>query len=242
MDSITFLIISGILSSVFVFGIKSGIGCGFSRIGKAAVAGLCLLYLIISTVAGYFMNLFDVTSFLSSSLATSIHIVLAVFLLAGGIATIKKWNQGCDISGKTFFILAFPCPVCLSALMLSSAALSTVIDMSGTFIGFLVGLVFVLSIVLSSFFFRNIGKVCRKIGIPFDGTPEALGSVMIFIGLFYLTAAIMIPAYIRAGDMPALSVSVFGTGEIFSYLLAALLIIIGALTGSMAAGKKQDFK
>ena len=241
MDYLSYAIVTGILSSVFIFGIKSGIGCGFSKTGKLSVAVLCLFYLLVSTAAGYFMDAFDIASFLTSSLSTMIHIALAFFLPFGGIATIKKWNQGCDISRKTFLILAFPCPVCLSALIISSAALSTVIDADGRLIGFLVGLVFAFSIIVSTLFFRNLGRVCRMVHIPFDGTPEALGTVMIFIGLFSLVAAVMIPAYMNAGDTPTLAAASFGTNEIFAYIVTAVLILIGALTGN-ALGKKKEFR
>lgn len=242
METLSYLIVAGILSSVFIFGLKTGIGCGFSKTGWKVVAALSLFYLVISVIAGYFMDAIDVGGFLSSSVATAIHITLALFLLFGGIATIKNWNKGCDISNKTFLILAFPCPVCLSALIVSSAALSAVIETRGEIIGFLVGLTFVVSIIVSSAFFKNLGKICEKIHLPFRGTPESLGSVMIFIGLFYLVAAILIPAYIKAGEMPELSSNGLGQGELFSYFVALLLILVGGISTYFAERGRKDVK
>ncbi len=79
------LIVIGILSSVFIFGLKTGIGCGFSRTGWKVVFVLCLLYFGIALASGYFMDEIDVTSFMSSPLAAAIHITLALFLLAGAL-------------------------------------------------------------------------------------------------------------------------------------------------------------
>ncbi|NLI62588.1 MAG: DUF2162 domain-containing protein [Methanosarcinaceae archaeon] len=234
MDAISYFIIAGILSSVFVFGLKTGIGCGFSNTSWKTVFGLCALYLIISVISGYIMDMVDVQGFLSSSLAAAIHVVLALFLIFGGISTIKKWNDGCDISNKTFLILVLPCPVCLAALMVSAAALSTVIDTRGEIVGLIVGIVFVFSILISSLFFKNLGKICEKLNLSFRGTPETLGSVMIFIGLFYLIAAILIPAYMQAGEMPQLVSNTISQGELFSYFVAFLLIMVGIVASYLA--------
>ncbi|MDR0768166.1 MAG: DUF2162 domain-containing protein [Methanosarcinales archaeon] len=223
------LIVIGILSSVFIFGLKTGIGCGFSKTGKGTVFVLCLLYFAIALVAGYFMDVLDVTSFMASPLATAIHITLALFLLIGGIVTMKKWHAGCDVSNKTFLIMVFPCPVCMAALLVSCIALSTVVDLNGLVIGALVGAVFAISILVTTYLMRNLSKVAKKLNIDFDGTPDTLGAIMVFIGLFYLIASIMIPAYISSGNVQSTAVNVFGTTEIVVLIGICLLVLFGAL-------------
>lgn len=229
MESAATLIVIGILSSVFIFGLKTGIGCGFSKIKWPVVILLSLVYIGLGIIAGHFMDTIDVTSFMSSSYAVAIHITLALLLLFGGIQTIKKWHAGCDVSKKTFLILAFPCPVCMSALFLSCVSLSTVVETAGLFLGFLVGLIFALSIIASTFTMRNIGKISRLLHIHFDGTPDSLGALMIFIGLFYLIAAIIIPAYSQAGVIRSTTSSSFGFAELIILLGAFAVIFLGAV-------------
>jgi Predicted transporter len=241
MEAMASLIVIGILSSVFIFGLKTGAGCGFSKTGWKTVFVLCLLYFVISLIAGYFMDAIDVTSFMSSPLASAIHITLALFLLFGGIATMKKWHAGCDISNKTFLILVLPCPVCMSALLVSCVALSTVIELDGILIGALVGVVFVLSIVITTFVMKNLNKITKILKINFAGTPDTLGSIMVFIGLFYLIAAIMIPAYISAGAARSTSSVVFGTAELTILIGTLALVAFGALL-TLAADKNHSQK
>ena len=241
MEAITSLIVAGILSSVFIFGLKTGIGCGFSKTGWKTVFVLCLLYFIISLVAGYFMDAIDVTDFMSSPLASAIHITLALFLLFGGIATMKKWHAGCDISNKTFLIMVFPCPVCMSALLVSCVALSTVTELNGILIGAIVGIVFILSIIITTAAMKNLNKITKLLKINFNGTPDTLGAVMVFIGLFYLIAAIMIPAYISAGAAKSTSSVVFGTAEMTVLFGTLLMIMFGALL-TLAADKNHTQK
>ncbi|WNY23331.1 hypothetical protein MmiHf6_06360 [Methanimicrococcus hongohii] len=233
------LIVIGILSSVFIFGLKTGIGCGFSKTGWKVVFVLCLLYFVIALVAGYFMDAIDVTSFMSSPLASAIHITLALFLLAGGIVTMKKWHSGCDVSNKTFLIMVFPCPVCMAALLVSCVALSTVVELDGILIGALVGVVFVISILITTFVMKNLSKITKKLNINFEGTPDTLGAIMVFIGLFYLVAAIMIPAYIGAGAAASTMPTSYGTAELTILAGVVLLILFGAVLTAAADRSRE---
>ncbi|MDR2944017.1 MAG: DUF2162 domain-containing protein [Methanosarcinales archaeon] len=233
------LIVTGILSSVFVFGLKTGIGCGFSKTGRNVVFALCLLYFCIALAAGYFMDAVDVTSFMSSPSASAIHITLALFLLGGGIITMKKWHSGCDVSNKTFLIMVLPCPVCMAALLVSCVALSTVVELNGIIIGALVGVVFVISILVTTFILKNLNKIMKKVKINFTGTPDTLGAIMVFIGLFYLIAAIMIPAYISAGAARSNMPIVFGTAELTVLIGVCLLILFGTVL-TAAADKSRE--
>lgn len=243
MEPMATLIVIGILSSVFIFGLKTGIGCGFSKTGWKVVFALCLLYFGIALAAGYFMDAVDVTSFMSSPFASAIHITLALFLLGGGIVTMKKWHSGCDVSNKTFLIMVLPCPVCMAALLVSCVALSTVVELDGIIIGALVGVVFVISILVTTFVMKNLSKITKKLNINFAGTPDTLGAIMVFIGLFYLIAAIMIPAYISASAARSTTPTVFGTAELTVLIAVCLLILFGAgLTAAADRSREKNAK
>ena len=189
------------------------------------------------------MDAIDVTSFMSSPLASAIHITLALFLLFGGVATMKKWHAGCDISNKTFLILVLPCPVCMSALLVSCVALSTVLELNGLILGAIVGLVFCISILVTTFVMKNLSKITKVLKIDFEGTPDTLGAIMVFIGLFYLIAAIMIPAYISVGAAQATTTSAasFGIAELSMLTGTFLLIAFGAVL-TYAAEKNSTQK
>ena len=230
---------------MFIFGLKTGVGCGFSKTGWKIVFALCALYFGIALVAGYFMDVIDVTSFMSSPLAVAIHITLALFLLVGGIVTMKKWHAGCDVSNKTFLIIVFPCPVCMSALLVSCVSLSTVVELGGIMIGAIVGFVFVLSILVTTFVMKNLKHAAKILHINFSGTPDTLGAIMVFIGLFYLVAAIMIPAYISAGISRTAASATFGSSEMIVMAGVVLMVVFGALLTLMAdknRGKKSLHK
>lgn len=185
------------------------------------------------------MDAIDVTSFMSSPLAAAIHITLALFLLIGGIVTMKKWHAGCDVSNKTFLILVFPCPVCMAALLVSCVALSTVVELDGLIIGAIVGFVFILSILITTLVMKNLSKITKKLRIRFDGTPDTLGAIMVFIGLFYLVAAIMIPAYIGAEVAQTTVSATIGTPELVMMLSIVLMIAFGAFL-TLAADRERE--
>ncbi|MCK9277744.1 MAG: DUF2162 domain-containing protein, partial [Methanoculleus sp.] len=58
--------------------------------------------------------------------------------------------------------------------------------------------------------------------------PSTLGSVMIFLGLFYLLCPLIIPAYIEAQQMPEFSVAVDCSGALMGLALLAVPIVLGA--------------
>jgi predicted transporter len=65
--------------------------------------------------------------------------------------------------------------------------LASTLEISGWKVGVIVGLVFFISVISSTFVFRMMKR-----------TPEDLGTAMMFLGLFYLLGAMIVPAYIKA--------------------------------------------
>jgi predicted transporter len=76
-------------------------------------------------------------------------------------------------------------------------------------IGALVGSVFFVSALASSLSFRRLGK-----------TPETLGSIMMFVGIFYVLGALLVPAYMQTKTMtiPPLMVNMGETLTSFAVL------------------------
>lgn len=178
----------GILMGIFIFGLKTGVGCGFSTVKRRDVLILASGYFIISVILGSLVEMVD-RSYLQSisNLGMTLHVFIALVLIGAGIYTQKKWNCGHDVSKKTFLVISVPCPVCLTALFVSCMILASTLEISGWKVGILVGLTFFISVILSTWIFRKMKK-----------TPEDLGTVMMFLGIFYLLGAMVVPAYIKA--------------------------------------------
>lgn len=181
----------GILIGISIFGLKTGVGCGFSNLEKKKVLFLAGSYFLLSVILGSLVGFVD-QSYLESiaNLGMTLHVFIAVILIAAGIYTQRKWNCGRDVSKKTFLVISVPCPVCLTALFVSCMILASSLEISGWKVGIIVGIVFFLSVVSSTFIFRKMNR-----------SPEDLGTVMMFLGIFYMLGAMLVPAYIKAKQM-----------------------------------------
>lgn len=213
MDVITLATI-GILTSILVFGIKTGLGCGFADLKKREIVVICSGYFVISIIIGCLIDTVSRESLEKiSGVGLSFHVLLAVLMIAAGIYTQKQWNCGCDVSRRTFIFLSLPCPVCLTALFIATTMLATALDLSGPVIGIIVGSVFFLSALASSLSFKRLGK-----------TLETLGTVMMFLGIFYVLGAVLVPAYMQSKTLtvPQLTVN---TGAMLASFAVLLLFI-----------------
>lgn len=218
----TSLTVIGILMAILVFGIKTGVGCGFSNVKKWEILAIASSYFILSVLIGSFVGRFSMESFEQiSGMGMSIHVLLSLFLIGAGIYTQKKWHSGHDVSRKTFLVISMPCPVCLAALTFCCMLLATSLEWSGLKIGLLVGTVFFISVLGSSFAFRKLGK-----------TPETLGSAMLLLGIYYLLGALLIPAYMKTKQLNLVPLTGGGT-EIIPLLLTAMIILGGFLIGQV---------
>jgi predicted transporter len=217
MDSATLTVI-GILIGILIFGIKSGIGCGFSKVTTREILTIAGSYFFLALIFGSIVDRINLEALEGlSSMGMGIHTFVSLLLIITGIYTQKKWNSGKDVSRHTFLVLSLPCPVCLGALAASCLILASTIEVSGLKIGFLVGSAFFISIVGSSFLFRKLGK-----------TPETLGSIMMMLGIFYLLGIMLIPAYMQTKQM---NISSTGGEEtaIFPLLICGFIALAGFL-------------
>ena len=216
MDSAALSVI-GILIGILVFGIKTGIGCGFSNITTKEILAIGGSYFFLALLFGTVTDRISLETFESfSSMGMGIHVLVSLLLIVAGVYTQKKWNAGKDVSRHTFLAISMPCPVCLAALAASCMLLSGSFNLSGIKIGVLIGIAFFIAVVTSSFLFR-FGKI--KLG----KTPETMGNAMMLIGIYYLLGALLIPAYIQTKKMNLVST---GGGETGIVPLMAFGIVV----------------
>jgi predicted transporter len=198
-SDMNFLVNMGLLLGIVKFSVKAGLGCGFTRLRKREVFSMAFLYFSISILAGILLSQFKdsldqlFTGFIDyAPLLGIFQSALALILIYLGLKTASEWHNGKkDHSRKTFLSLSIPCPGTIATILLSCLVLM-IMGFSGLTVGLLIGGFFFATILGISFFVRlsNIKK-----------TPEVLGAVMIFFGLFYLMSILIIPAYMPTTKM-----------------------------------------
>lgn len=219
MDSAALTVI-GILIGILIFGIKTGIGCGFSNIRTREIFAVGSSYFFLALIFGTVVDKINTGSFEKIfSMGMGIHVLVSLLLIGAGIYTQKKWNSGKDVSRRTFLFISMPCPVCLAALAVSCILLASALEISGLKIGLLVGAAFFVAVVGSSLLFRKMGK-----------TPETMGTVMMLLGIYYLLGALLIPAYMKT-KMMHLTPMDGGSSGVFPLLIVGLIILGGFLLG-----------
>jgi predicted transporter len=183
--------------SIFVLGAKAGIGCGLASLTKKEVLYIGGVYLLLSIGINQllvFVPLRVEQLILSRDVTTGYIIfftLLSIAMLAAGIHTVKEWNsRRRDISRHSFLLLSIPCPICLTAIFISCTTLAAYTDLNSLGIGASVGIIFFITIPVTSLLSRKFKK-----------SPVNLGTVMIFIGSFYLLSVLLMPAFIQASDM-----------------------------------------
>jgi predicted transporter len=75
-------------------------------------------------------------------------------------------------------------------------------------------------VILSSLFFRRLGK-----------TPAALGDAMIFIGLFYILGALLMPAYMKTKQLEITPGNFDLAGTVVPLIALLFIIAIGFAIG-----------
>ncbi len=229
MDSSTLTVI-GILIGILIFGIKTGLGCGFSNITTREILTIAGSYFFLALLFGSVADHISLDAFERlSSMGMGVHVLVSLLLIGAGVYTQKKWNSGKDVSRHTFLAISMPCPVCLGALAVSCMLLSENLNFSGIKIGIFVGIAFFTVVVASSFLFR-FGKI--RLGM----TPETMGSAMMLLGIYYLLGALLIPAYMKTKQM---NLAPMQTGEtsIFPLLAFGVLVLAGFFLGRVRSNQ-----
>ncbi|MCK4736377.1 MAG: DUF2162 domain-containing protein, partial [Methanophagales archaeon] len=121
MTGITGLIITGIVISVLILAVKSGLGCGLSNLKRKEIFYIAFSYFAISIFIGLLIRTipFEATQkFLAIGVLA--HVIMAIGMIWMGLHTMKEWeSKKRDVSRKTFLWLSVPCPACLAATFLA---------------------------------------------------------------------------------------------------------------------------
>jgi len=140
------LLVIGTGLTLSAFAVKLGVALGLSKFSKLTIALVLLtyaaLFIIISLLAKPFLNLLMKVLLKGPYL----HLLLSLGLILWGVylLTRKNFQPQEEHSVKLSLPLLLPCPVCLSAMSFSVAALLSATQLPHYIVGFGLGLAFTL--------------------------------------------------------------------------------------------------
>jgi predicted transporter len=214
----------GVLSAVLVFGVKIGLAMGFAGLSKKIAALITLGYgggiLLLSKLAeGYTDVLYKVIY----DYNFAIFLLMAVVIAYAGFHTIKEWKKNKKNHAKaSCMAMIAPCPCCFGAVIAAIILVSPVIGASSFVIGKYAALFLAVTI---GIFYMASGAIVRISKKPY---PVLLGNFMLFVGLYFLASAIVIPniSSVMASKMVDLTIPSLTT-VIYVVIAVALLMGLG---------------
>ena len=189
----------GLLFSMGIFAVKSGAGLSCllaRRTGRRdrlfAATTFVLGYGLLFALAWLLLNRIKLTDYLETVMhlfkgGMTIHFALAVLLLLWGTTLLGRKGEGGAMAGHGWLLLALPCPVCFSVILMSSVFLRTFFpENQGLVVWLAAG--FLAVGLLSAFALARPG---RRQGVP----EQRLGTIMVLAGLYFLLTMVVVPQF-----------------------------------------------
>lgn len=194
-------LIFGILFSIGIFAVKSGVGISYFVAGrkkKRAKAGAFLLfaftYFFAFAAAAIVLERMDpvrhlaaIRTFIQSGMI--VHLVMAGTMMAWGVILLKQKN-GSRSDSKGWLMLAVPCPVCVTVIFFSAGFLITCFPNAPKLVVLALYLTFVL-VNLITMGFITLHRRKRQ-AMP----PESfLGGAMLLIAVYFFLSVTIMPQF-----------------------------------------------
>lgn len=219
----------GILSAVLVFGVIIGLVTGFAGLSKKAAGAIA---------ASYGTGIFVLTSLISehadmvhkvvSEYSFIIFMAIALIIIYTGFYTIREGKVHGKVSCVTMIAL-YPC--CFGAVLAAIMLAYPLIGISTVFVGKYVAIY--LSLIIMAFYFAS-GAIIRISKKPF---PVLLGNFMLFVGLYFLASAIVIPNISTVLKSPMSPVNV---PSVRTLIYASVVVIMLLYIGFYRAKEQSD--
>ncbi|MBM4241343.1 MAG: transporter [Euryarchaeota archaeon] len=211
----------GVLSAVLVFGVKIGLAMGFAGLSKKVAGAIALGYgvgilLLTKIASGYTDILYKVIY----DYNFVIFLAMAIIIIYTGFHTIKEWKTHQKNHAKaSCMAMIAPCPCCFGAVVAAIILMSPLIGASAFSIGKYAALF--LSLTIGVFYLAS-GALIRILKKPY---PVLLGNFMLFVGLYFLVSAIVLPNIntVLASKISPLNIPSI---SIMSYVFVMVLILM----------------
>ena len=222
MEIFSILMQVGILSAVLVFGIKVGLASGLANISKKYLAGICIGYgagvLILSKVASYY------TSQLTNLIYTynsGFFIIMAAIMILAGVLTIREYKvHNKNTTAATCMVVIAPCPCCFGVIIATILLLAPTVSIGVFILSEYVAFALVATILISYFASNTIVKFIKK---PY---PIILGNFELFLGVYFLLSAIVLPNIATALSKQFSGISIQSFNSLFMFVVLALVLIV----------------
>ncbi|WP_413828259.1 DUF2162 domain-containing protein [Methanobrevibacter sp. UBA46] len=224
MEIFNILMQVGVLSAVLVFGIKVGLASGLANLSKKYLAAICIGYgagiLILSKIASYYTSQLTTWIYTYNSV---FFIAMAAIMILAGVITIREYKvHNKNTSTATCMVVIAPCPCCFGVIIATILLLAPTVSIGVFILSEYVAVALVATILISYFASNTIVKFIKK---PY---PIILGNFELFLGVYFLLSAIVLPNIATALSKQFSGISIQSFNSLFMFIvLAIVLIVIG---------------
>jgi len=233
MEVLSLLWQLGILASILIFGLKLGIASGLAHLSKKHLLAICIGYgggvLILAKISSFYTN--EISN-LINTYNSLFFIIMAAIMIFSGIYTIKEWkSHEKNTMRSTGIILIAPCPCYFGSILASIIMAAPTVGLGTFLLSQYVAIALVIIILFGYFASKLIVKFVKT---PY---PIIFGNFMLFLGIYFLLSAILIPNIIEVFGQSMNSMKIPSiTSLIISLIIAIIIVII-----SVFISKKNDF-
>jgi len=184
---ITYFWAVGIAFTIFIFAGKAGLVAGTTDIRVLKILGLALIYGALAFLMGVALKLFNPLDYFQlfqkfMQYGIFLHLFLSFGLFAWGLYTIKSFVNENIRTKKVGYLLMFPCPICLSSMLLSTSIFSAITGVSAIKASALISVIFMVIIPTSALLFKHLN-------------PIIVGFSMLMLGLYFVISILVVPVY-----------------------------------------------
>ncbi len=208
----------GILAVILVFGVQIGLASKFTRLSKKVATGLAIGYggiiFILALVIANYTDLYK----LIGDYNFAIFFLIAIIMICAGFQTIREWkihNKNADCRCAMIALGLCCIGSIITAILIASPSIGVSVSLLGLYVAIF------LSINIMFFYFVSV-RVFKK---PY---PILLGNFMLFVGLFFLASAMVIPniSTVLQSPMSLMTVPSIDT-LICTMIFVVILVLIG---------------